>query len=88
MVSAVSAAMAVMVVEAGVAGRDASRHRAPAARCSKFCDCMVKEAEGDDVGEWLYIYYSHATRTLDSLLASYEAAAASGAQAFKEGELA
>ena len=46
MVSAVSAAMAVMVVEAGVAGRDASRHRAPAARCSKFCDCMVKEAEG------------------------------------------
>ncbi len=49
---------------------------------------LVKEAEGDDVGEWLYIYYSHATRTLDSLLASYEAAAASGAQAFKEGELA
>ena len=49
---------------------------------------LVKEAEGDDVGEWLYTYYSHATRTLDSLLASYEAASASGAQAVKEGELA
>ena len=49
---------------------------------------LVKEAEGDDVGEWLYIYYSHATRTLDSLLASYEATSTSGAQAFKEGELA
>ena len=36
---------------------------------------LVKEAEGDDVGEWLYTYYSHATRTLDVLLASYEAAA-------------
>ncbi len=32
---------------------------------------LVKEAEGDDVGEWLYIYYSHATHTLDSLLAAY-----------------
>ncbi len=38
---------------------------------------LVKEAEGDDVGEWLYIYYSHATRTLDTLLASYEAASGS-----------
>ena len=36
---------------------------------------LVKEAEGDDVGEWLYTYYSHATRTLDTLLASYEAVA-------------
>ena len=36
---------------------------------------LVKEAEGDDVGEWLYTYYSHATRTLDALLASYEAVA-------------
>ena len=43
---------------------------------------LVKEAEGDDVGEWLYTYYSHATRTLDTLLASYEAVAgnAGGAQ--------
>ena len=38
---------------------------------------LVKEAEGDDVGEWLYTYYSHATRTLDALLASYEAASGS-----------
>lgn len=38
---------------------------------------LVKEAEGDDVGEWLYTYYSHATRTLDTLLASYEAASGS-----------
>ena len=36
---------------------------------------LVKEAEGEDVGEWLYTYYSHATRTLDALLASYEAVA-------------
>ncbi|MBF1088362.1 MAG: phosphotransferase, partial [Schaalia sp.] len=49
---------------------------------------LVKEAEGDDVGEWLYIYYSHATRTLDSLLASYEAISASGTEDSKEGELA
>ena len=47
---------------------------------------LVKEAEGDDVGEWLYIYYSHATRTLDSLLAAYEAA--SSTQISTEGELA
>ena len=40
----------------------------------------------DDVGEWLYIYYSHATRTLDSLLAAYEAA--SSTQISTEGELA
>lgn len=38
---------------------------------------LVKEAEGDDVGEWLYTYYSHATRTLDALLDSYEAASGS-----------
>ena len=38
---------------------------------------LVKEAEGDDVGEWLYTYYSHATRTLDALLDSYEAASVS-----------
>ena len=49
---------------------------------------LVKEAEGDDVGEWLYIYYSHATRTIDSLLASYEATSTSGAQVSQEGELA
>ena len=35
---------------------------------------LVKEAEGDDVGEWLFIYYSHAVRNTDSLLAQYEAA--------------
>ena len=35
---------------------------------------LVKEAEGDDVGEWLFIYYSHAVRNIDSLLAQYEAA--------------
>ena len=49
---------------------------------------LVKEAEGDDVGEWLYTYYSHATRTIDSLLASYEATSTSGAQVSQEGELA
>ena len=47
---------------------------------------LVKEAEGDDVGEWLYTYYSHATRTLDSLLAAYEAA--SSTQISTEGKLA
>ena len=33
---------------------------------------LVKEAEGDNVGEWLYIYYSHATGKLNELLAAYE----------------
>lgn len=50
-VSAVPAAMEVMAAEGVVAGRDASRHRAPAARCSRFCDCMFKEAEGGKSGD-------------------------------------
>ena len=49
---------------------------------------LVKEAEGDDVGEWLYTYYSHATRTLDSLLASYEACAQRAQENTQGGELA
>ncbi len=49
---------------------------------------LVKEAEGDDVGEWLYIYYSpRRRRTLDSLLAAY-AQAASSTQLSDGGELA
>ncbi len=27
---------------------------------------LVKEAEGDDVGEWIYTYYSHATASATS----------------------
>lgn len=33
---------------------------------------LAKESEGDNVGEWLYIYYSHATKKLDELLTEYE----------------
>lgn len=33
---------------------------------------LAKEAEGDDVGEWLLTYYRHAHEHLDSLLAEYE----------------
>lgn len=29
---------------------------------------LVKEAEGDNVGEWLYIYYKHAVTYVDRLL--------------------
>ena len=49
---------------------------------------LVKEAEGDDVGEWLYTYYSHATRTLDALLASYEASSSPRDTAPRGGESA
>ena len=33
---------------------------------------LLKEAEGDHVGEWLYIYYSYADKYLDRVLAMYE----------------
>lgn len=33
---------------------------------------LVKESEGDTIGEWLYIYYSHATEKINDLLAAYE----------------
>ncbi|WP_102337355.1 phosphotransferase [Collinsella provencensis] len=33
---------------------------------------LFKEAEGDAVGEWLYIYYRYAARYLDSTIALYE----------------
>lgn len=33
---------------------------------------LLKEAEGDFVGEWLYIYYRYADRYLDSTIALYE----------------
>lgn len=35
---------------------------------------LAKEAEGDNVGEWLYIYYRHAVAYVDQLLESYEKA--------------
>ena len=35
---------------------------------------LAKEAEGDDVGEWLLIYYRHAVDHVDRLLADYETA--------------
>ena len=33
---------------------------------------LVKEAEGDNVGEWLYIYYKHAVTYVDRLPSEYE----------------
>ena len=33
---------------------------------------LVKAAEGDDVGEWLLIYYRHAANYVDALLESYD----------------
>ena len=45
---------------------------------------LLKESEGDDVGEWLFIYYRHAADHVDRLLAEYESAAratAKGARA-------
>ena len=36
---------------------------------------LLKESEGDDVGEWLFIYYRHAADHVDRLLAEYESAA-------------
>ena len=33
---------------------------------------LAKESEGDDVGEWLFIYYRHAVDHIDRLLAEYE----------------
>ena len=33
---------------------------------------LLKEAEGDDIGEWLFIYYRHAAYYVDALLESYE----------------
>ena len=35
---------------------------------------LLKESEGDDVGEWLFIYYRHAADHVDRLLAEYESA--------------
>lgn len=37
---------------------------------------LLKEAEGDDVGEWLFIYYSHAVEYVDGVLTSYREEAA------------
>lgn len=34
---------------------------------------LVKESEGDNVGEWLYIYYKYAKEYLEKALALYEA---------------
>ena len=36
---------------------------------------LLKESEGDDVGEWLFIYYRHAADYVDRLLAEYESTA-------------
>lgn len=35
---------------------------------------LAKEAEGDNIGEWLYIYYRHAVDYIDEVLAQYELA--------------
>ncbi|HJB54765.1 MAG TPA: phosphotransferase, partial [Candidatus Olsenella avistercoris] len=35
---------------------------------------LLKEAEGDNVGKWLYIYYNGASTYLDKALALYEEA--------------
>lgn len=39
---------------------------------------LLKEAEGDDVGEWLFIYYRHAADYVDELLADYETSCQAG----------
>ena len=41
---------------------------------------LLKESEGDDVGEWLFIYYRHAADHVDRLLAEYESAACATAK--------
>lgn len=46
---------------------------------------LLKEAEGDNVGEYLYVYYRHAADYVSSLLAQYEA---DGAAEPSEGEIA
>ena len=33
---------------------------------------LVKEAEGDNIGEWLYVYYSYAVDYIDKILSWYE----------------
>ncbi len=33
---------------------------------------LFKESEGDDIGEWLFIYYRHAVDYVDATLAAYE----------------
>ncbi len=33
---------------------------------------LVKEAEGDNIGEWLYVYYSYAIDYIDKILSWYE----------------
>jgi CTP:phosphocholine cytidylyltransferase-like protein/thiamine kinase-like enzyme len=35
---------------------------------------LVKESDGENVGEWLYIYYQYAADNVDRVLASYEEA--------------
>ncbi len=35
---------------------------------------LLKEAEGDDIGEWLFIYYRHAADYIDAVLAAYDGA--------------
>lgn len=46
---------------------------------------LAKEAEGDNVGEWLYIYYRHAADHIDMLLDWYGPAAPSAADPNLEG---
>ena len=33
---------------------------------------LVKEAEGENVGEWFFIYYRYAAQYIDKLLSWYE----------------
>lgn len=42
---------------------------------------LVKESEGDNVGEWLYIYYRYAKEYMDKSLELYEAEPAGGKKA-------
>ena len=45
---------------------------------------LVKEAEGDDVGQWLYIYYQAASDNIDWVLAAYEQAASDAVAALDQ----
>jgi hypothetical protein len=47
---------------------------------------LVKEAEGDDVGQWLYIYYQAASDNIDWVLAAYEQAASQDAASAQDAQ--
>lgn len=41
---------------------------------------LLKESEGDDIGQWLFIYYRHAAEHVDDLLAQYQGASQQATQ--------